>query len=75
MENLKTGIERIGQPYVDDPIFVAPRSDLLSPLGMAISAAFNDGAPDIPPRLVVGHERVKLNWVRPSHTVTKFKKR
>lgn len=60
---LKTTIED-GQPYYDKPVIAAPKI-LNKPLDMAVSAALNGGKAKIPPRITLGHQRVRLRWMKP----------
>lgn len=58
---LVTTIKREGQPFVDEPIYVDPKP--VSYLRRAIAAAFGSEVPMRP--VIIGYERVRLNWIKP----------
>lgn len=57
---IKPIIEKHGQPYVDEAIYVDPRAE--GPIANGIRQAF--GGPQ-PKRLLVGYQMTRLNWVKP----------
>lgn len=57
---LKTAIEREGQPYVDDPVYVRPNP--VSLIQASVARAFGIRLP-VP--LQIGYERVRLRWRKP----------
>ena len=69
MSQLRTAIQYDGQRYVDEPIYehLLPRTDLVTPIAVAVATAFNELAPRVPTAIVFvkGHERVLLRWMKP----------
>lgn len=57
-----------GQQFVEDPIYLLPKRPSL----VEISVAEAFGKYQIKPRLLQGHERVKLRWVNPDGTPKVF---
>lgn len=57
---LKTVIEREGQPYVDEPIRANPKA--VSEIAASIAKAFDRS---LPKSLTIGHQRVRLRWMKP----------
>jgi hypothetical protein len=58
---VKTTIEREGQRYVDEIVFVQPRPR--SPIAEAVAAAI--GVDDYPRRAIpVGYNRIPLRWAQ-----------
>ena len=61
MDNLTLGIEREGQQYVDEPVKVRPQQR--SAIELSVAAAFgNKGGPQT---ITIGHQRVRLRWMKP----------
>lgn len=54
-------IEHEGQPFVDEPIRVHARQRSI--LERSVGQIF--GSNDEPPSITVGHNRVKLRWMKP----------
>lgn len=61
MNQLRERIERVGQLYVDEPIVATPWKP--SAIEASVAAAFGVKAQKKP--IVVGHERVRLRWMKP----------
>jgi hypothetical protein len=61
---LKPTIQRQGQKYVDDPIYIDAKQ--VSIIESSVARAFGRRAQKRP--LLVGHERVKLKWIKPDGT-------
>jgi hypothetical protein len=59
MNELKPTIEREGQEYVDDPVFVDPVRS--TPIERSLAAAYGR---KLPQPIQVGHERVRLQWMK-----------
>lgn len=57
---LQTTIDRDGQSYVDDPVYAFPK--MPTPVESAVAAAFER---EMPRPITVGHERVRLRWMKP----------
>lgn len=70
MKHLKTEIGRIGQRYVDDPIYevVSKANPLALSIGIGLQAQFNSQGVPMQPSIVqqTGHERVRLRWMKPN---------
>lgn len=60
---IRAGITYYGQKYVDEPVL-----DVNKPTEAAASVARLFGRQVEPISEVVGHERVRLNWVKPQRT-------
>lgn len=58
---IRTVIAKEGQSYLDRPVVAEPKR--ISPAAAAVQDAFN--APVSKP-LMLGYERVRLNWMRPN---------
>jgi hypothetical protein len=68
-KHLKTEISRIGQPYVDDPVFevVSKANTLALSIGAGLQANFKTPGVPMQPSIEqqTGHERVRLRWMKP----------
>jgi hypothetical protein len=65
---MKTTIERAGQRYVDDLVFVRPKPR--AALDEAVSAALgDDDYPQLP--IPVAYNRVPLRWIQPGRNRNK----
>ncbi len=66
LKNLRTTISHEGQKYVDDPIYAMhkPRPEEMSPVRMGLAQMFGSPTPQ-PIQELVGHERVRLRWMKP----------
>lgn len=63
---IRTTVQHDGQRYVDEPIYrdLRPREELRTDIAASVAAAF--GHPQAKAiREVVGHERVRLRWMKP----------
>lgn len=63
---LRTKVERVGQPYYDAEIAetILPKPEFRSQLTVHVGLLF--GSQPLPPlRVVTGHERINLRWMRP----------
>lgn len=61
MSEIITEIRHAGQEFLDEPVFVAPKQR--SELDRIFAAAFKQ--PPLPQPIQVGHERVRLQWMKP----------
>jgi hypothetical protein len=54
-----------GQSYYDEPVYAIPKRETRDLIRDAVESAF--GGPGYRPRkpIVVGHERVRLRWMKP----------
>lgn len=61
-----TKITRVGQPYIDEPIYIThePKKDLVSPLARSLAEIYRYKLQD-PVKELVGYQMVRLNWKRP----------
>lgn len=57
----KETIERQGQPYVDEPVIVRPKANIMQ---RAVTLALG-ARPQEPKPLTIGYNRVKLRWMQP----------
>lgn len=57
---IRAGIAYYGQKYMDEPVL-----DVNKPAGVAAPVANLFGRHVEPISKVVGHERVRLNWIKP----------
>lgn len=58
---MSSTIEEAGQPFVDQPVYAFPRWSVLNE---SVARAFNPRhRPKMP--IILGHNRVRLNWIRP----------
>lgn len=55
-------VGRTGQAYLDEPVYVKPKTEYISPIAVAIAEMFNRKPPE---PIKVGHDRVKLRWLTP----------
>lgn len=66
---LKTTIEKDGQRYLDEPVYVRVKTSAIpDALQASVSAAFNGGQPSadlFKKPVLVRHERVLLRWMTP----------
>lgn len=60
MPPLRTRITRVGQPYVDEPVYAEPKP--ISEIDRAIRQLFGSR---IPQRVLVRYETKRLRWVKP----------
>ena len=58
---IRDGITYRGQKYVDEPITESAKP---SPIASGVAGIFQREVPTI--TQVVGHQRVRLNWVKPT---------
>jgi hypothetical protein len=61
-KNLKIGIVSENQEYIDKPVYAIPKKASL--ISRSLSSVFN-GKDNSPKPLEIGHERVKLRWLKP----------
>jgi hypothetical protein len=54
---------RVGQEFIDEPIYVKPRGEHMTLIARSLRIAY--GRKDQKP-ILVRHERVKLRWMKPS---------
>lgn len=59
---LKLTIEDAGQAYVDNAVYVEPKRKSI--IAASVEHAFTPNRRQ-PARILVGHQRVRLNWVKP----------
>ena len=57
-------VEKEGQPYVDELVYVQARRDLLTPIAIGVAAALNSKIAT-PPAIKTGHTRIRLRWMEP----------
>lgn len=63
---LQTRVTHVGQRFLDEPVLVYPKKERPSRIGAAVQAAFDPEGRLLPPikkPIVIGHERVRLNWL------------
>ena len=62
-----TQVEKEGQRYVDEPVYVEPRVDKNFILQASIAAIFSKQPMhfELPKPILVGHNRVRLRWMEP----------
>lgn len=58
MQKLRPDITYDGQPFYDEPIYSYP-----TPINTAVIMALKG---KLPPGLLIGYQRVKLNWHKPN---------
>ena len=76
---IKTQIKKVGQSYVDEPVYLEPAKRLFSPIAESVAEAFGNvryyvdennvgrrERTDVPKRILSAYQMVKLNWVKPS---------
>lgn len=63
---IKTEITKVGQPYVDEPIYFIhePKKELVSQVARELSVIYGYKLPE-PIRELRGYQMVRLNWKRP----------
>ena len=64
MNDLKTQIMKSGQPYFDEPVHLHPKPPEMMALHVKV-ALYPERPLKMPKSLLVGHERTRLNWVKP----------
>lgn len=60
-----TEVKREGQKFLDEPVYASPKPELITNIALSVGAAFNEGRPRAPRRILLGHERVQLRWMKP----------
>ena len=60
---MQPAITHAGQAYVDDPVYVEPKRKSI--IEETLQRAWNPRARQ-PQRIQIGHDRVRLNWIKPS---------
>jgi hypothetical protein len=60
MDDLKTSIEKDGQPYVDEAVIAKPKS--VSVIHENVAYIFGSR---LPRPITIGYNRVKLRWMKP----------
>ena len=64
-----TTIERMGQAYVDEPVYVKPK--MMSEIEYSIARLFNNAevvARRTPQPILLAYQHIKLNWIKPNMT-------
>jgi hypothetical protein len=59
---IRETIEHNGQAYLDEPVYVKPKPEYVSPIAVAIAEMFDRKPPE---PIKVAHNRVKLRWLTP----------
>lgn len=61
-DSLQTELNETGQPYIDVPVYVAPKS--MDGLRLALSLALGKCI-EPPSPILTGHQRYRLRWKKP----------
>lgn len=62
MRRLRNAIKYEGQAYYDKPVVAEPTRDEIR---NSVRAALSGGKAEEPQPLLLGHERVRLRWLKP----------
>ena len=65
MSILRPTIEKDGQKYVDEPVYVMPKTDGRDRVREAVEEAFGGPGFQMRKPIVVRHDRVYLSWMKP----------